>query len=188
MINNIKHVFIDLGSHYGKVIRKFIDSKLYNKDFIIHAFEPNTNIPNSVFLQYPEMVIIHKEAAWINDGELDLFIHPNPHSEGSSICKEKITGGLNKNNPIKIKCIDFSKWLNENFSIEDDIILKMNIEGAEYTLLPKMIESGSIKLIKKLYLFHHWYKIKMEKEIDTDLMNKLSEIPNLLIFNDNCSF
>ena len=44
----------------------------------------------------------------------------------------------------KVEAIDFSKWVLENFTEEDFIILKMDIEGSEYKVLPKMIEDGTI--------------------------------------------
>ena len=40
-----------------------------------------------------------------------------------------------KANKIKVPCIDFSKWVLENFSQEDKVILKLDIEGAEYDFL-----------------------------------------------------
>jgi FkbM family methyltransferase len=181
-------IFIDLGSHFGAIIRKFMTSKSCSPSCKIYAFEPSPVITEETFSKYPKNVIIYKKVAWVKEGMVDFFINKNPKLQGSSVCKEKKTGKLDKEHPIKIECMDFGKWLKDNFSPNDDIILKMNIEGAEYTLLPRMVEDGSIKMIKKLYLFHHWYKIKLPKSADEDIMSKLSDVPGLTVINDEYSF
>lgn len=179
-------VFIDLGSHFGAIISKFIASKSYTKGCEIHAFEPNPVITENHFMRYPAGVIIHRKAAWIKDGSLDFYINHDPRVQGSSVCRDKITGDLDKKNPVKIECIDFGAWLLRSFKAFDEIILKMNIEGAEYELLPKMINDGSIGMIKKLYLRHHWQKIGFPKSIDDKLMERLSVVPGLQVFDTYC--
>jgi FkbM family methyltransferase len=180
------NAFIDLGSFRGAIIRKFIASPQYSTDFIIHAFESNPKIGEDIFKTYPSGVIVHKEAAWISDGEIDFFINKERPTrvQGSSVFKEKTTGDLDKENPLKIKCIDFSAWLKKNFTCGDNVIVKMNIEGAEYEVLNKIIYDGNMHLIRRLYLKRHWHKIGIPQSIDTKLMADLSLYSGLQIFKD----
>ena len=68
--------------------------------------------------------------------------------------------------------VDFSQWIINNFNKNDYIICKMNIEGAEYDILEKMIEDGSIQYVNKCYIaFHH----KKVKGISEDRHNKLKK-------------
>lgn len=61
------------------------------------------------------------------------------------------------NEPVLVDCIDFSKWITENFSKQDLIIVKMDIEGSEYKILPKMIEENTISYINTLCVeWHDW--------------------------------
>lgn len=178
------NVWIDLGSHFGAITRKFMASKLYSPDFIMHAFEPNPVISRITFFSYPQNVIVHREAAWICDGEIELYINQDPRVQGSSIHREKITGNLDKDNPVRVKCIDFSAWLKANFSKTDNIIVKSNIEGAEYQLFERLISNGTIEYIKKLFLRRHWQKIGMSIDQDVDFIERLLKVPGLAVIND----
>jgi len=170
------NVFIDLGSHKGKIIQKFMKSKLYSKDFVIHAFEVSPLLGPEVFAAYPKGVIVHKSAAWTSAGELEFFVcREKKESQGPSLFKEKTTGNLDKGRPEKVKCFDFSAWIKTKFQPTDNIIVKCNIEGAEYPVFRKMILDGTIGYIKKLFLRVHWHKIGMDKDDHEQFMRQLRE-------------
>ena len=58
---------------------------------------------------------------------------------------------------IEVESIDLSKWIIKNFKPDDLIVLKMDIEGAEYKVLPKMFEDGSVNYINvALIEWHDW--------------------------------
>ncbi|KKL11128.1 hypothetical protein LCGC14_2548890, partial [marine sediment metagenome] len=56
---------------------------------------------------------------------------------------------------ITVKQINFSKYIINNFKKNDNIILKIDIEGKEYDLLEHMIKTGSISYINKIYCEWH---------------------------------
>ncbi len=61
-----------------------------------------------------------------------------------------LTGGFRKLSYRKtIPVIDLSKWIMETFTIEDYIIFKLDVEGAEYEILRKMINDKAFKYIDK---------------------------------------
>ena len=74
----------------------------------------------------------------------------------------------------EVEAIDFSKWVLENFTEEDFIILKMDIEGSEYKVLPKMIEDGSIKFINKLIIEWHNWQFPQYNELTSSLSTEIS--------------
>mmetsp|Transcript_18980 Transcript_18980/g.48561 ORF Transcript_18980/g.48561 Transcript_18980/m.48561 type:complete len:192 (-) Transcript_18980:190-765(-) len=43
--------------------------------------------------------------------------------------------------------IDFSAWLRDSFTEADFVVLKMDVEGGEHKIVPKMISDGTIKLV-----------------------------------------
>ena len=60
----------------------------------------------------------------------------------------------------------------------------MNIEGAEYPVLNKMVEDGSINYIDKLIVAFHSHKItSITKEEHDELNEKLKGI-NMEVFGD----
>jgi len=58
---------------------------------------------------------------------------------------------------IKAKCVDFSSWL-KRYNAEDHIVVKMDIEGAEYFVLEKLIANGIPPCLKVLNIeWHDWF-------------------------------
>jgi FkbM family methyltransferase len=78
--------------------------------------------------------------------------------------------------PVLVECIDFSKWIKDNFSKEDYIFLKMDIEGSEYKILPKMINDGTISYIDALVIeWHDW----IMPEFKSDTLQLQQQLQNL---------
>ena len=147
----MKKVYIDCGSWNGTSIEVF---RRNNTGYEIHAFDPICRY------DYPPDVHYYKKAVWIEDCQKRLYINRDKINRGSSLFKGKRTAELDKKHPKKVQCIDFCKWIRENFSKDDYIILVMNIEGAEYAVLNKMMVDRTIEYIDELYVSPHAGKIK----------------------------
>ena len=52
---------------------------------------------------------------------------------------------------IEVESIDLSKWIIDT-NRNDLIVLKMDVEGAEYKILPKMFEDGSVSYINYAFI------------------------------------
>ena len=170
------NAFIDLGAFRGSYIKRFYKSSMYSPDFKIYAFECN---PHLAAIQYGNDVTVIHKAAWTYDGELEFFVSRSKPADvqGSSIYKEKITGNLDTEHPVKVACCDFSKWLKETFTPDDNIILKMNIEGAEYDVLEKCIADDTICYIKNAWIQWHWKRCGISGERHAKLIGDLKALP-----------
>jgi FkbM family methyltransferase len=115
---------------------------------------------------------------------LDFIDYDLPATGGSCVMeiKEKLkrTDGQNKilefKETIEVDAIDFSLWVSENFSPDDLIILKMDIEGSEYKVLPKMINDGSIKYINDLIIEWHDWELPEYSELTLEIENKIKSL------------
>jgi len=58
--------------------------------------------------------------------------------------------------PVRVDCIDFSDWIRSNFSKRDHIVVKMDVEWAEYPILGKMLADESIDYVSELLIEFHW--------------------------------
>ena len=54
-----------------------------------------------------------------------------------------------------VPVIDLSKWIIENFSKNDYIYVKMDIEGMEFLLIQALIESGALDYIDEMDVEWH---------------------------------
>lgn len=164
-----KKIWIDCGAHKGVITRHFMQR---HDGYEGYAFEPN---PNTITI-VPSNVTLFKVAVWIENCALPFYLfEKDATSEGCTLLKEKINRELDKKNPITVECVDFGAWLREICCTDDKVIVKMDIEGAEYVVLKKMIGDGTISLISKLYIEFHWKKLKMKKAHHNKFVKRLRQ-------------
>lgn len=172
-----KRVFIDLGANIGDTVRYFIDDVATDTDELlrgygakdrkkweIYAVEANPffNKHLDELKEYTEnlghTIYVFKEtAAWIEDKQLEFYldlINPERNYWGSS---------LNKNHPdvqksnfekVIVNAIDISKIL-KYYSPNDEVIMKIDIEGTEYKLLLHLLKQDTLKLIDIIAIEFH---------------------------------
>ena len=141
----MRRIFIDCGYLRGKGTLFFKQTKDYSEDFEFYAFDPS-NVPDP-----PPEINFNNQAAWIYDGTIDFYVRGG--TKRSSVIATK-----NRHNIKKIPCIDFSKWVIDNFDKNDFMVLKMDIEGAEYAVLKKMYEDKSLHYFDIAYVEPHYAK------------------------------
>lgn len=150
-----RKIFLDCGGHDGCSVRTFLKSRADADQFEIYSFEPNPRL--GLFYDKLPTTLVPK-AVWTDDGEVPFFLDEKDY-DGSSLYRHKqnIVGGT----PLTVSAIDFSRWLRRHFRSSDQIVLKLDIEGAEYRVLDKMIDDGTIDWIAELYVDFHWNKLGM---------------------------
>lgn len=164
--------FIDAGAHDGCSARKFRKEYDPNFEYYIYSFEANPDL-FEYFTLLKKHELIHK-AVWIKDGTITLYKSQAIFKDGSTLIKNKVTGDLDKSNPVSIECVDFSSWIKNNFLSDDYIILKMDIEGAEYKVLKKMISDGSMNYINELWVEWHRKKINLDWKTHNNLIKNIN--------------
>lgn len=182
-------IFIDCGAHCGESIVHA--KKLFGNDTTIYSFEANTNLFKDVqkYFKEDKNVNTYNKAVWIDNSYTKFYVSTS-WSDGSSLYKEKISGGINENIYINVECIDLSSFLKENFTEEDHVILKLDVEGAEYEILNKLIEDNTIKLVKEFYGEFHAEKIDtqrvkdLEKKINKYFIDNKIEFKNWELVNN----
>lgn len=65
---------------------------------------------------------------------------------------------------IVVECISLSKFVKQQAEIYQEIVLKLDIEGAEYEVLEDMIYKNALKNITTLHCEFHWEKIGMPEQ------------------------
>lgn len=169
----MKRVFIDVGYNKGQSIDHFIRIVPDYDEYEIHAFEPDSrNFRHFDKHQDRCNIQFHKEVVWVFDGEVTF--HISRESFGNTVIKEK--GNLIDSKMLP--CVDLVKFIKDNYTIEDYIILKLDIEGGEYKLLQHMIDTQCMAYIDELFVEFH--KDKVAKSLvegeHENLVNALREL------------
>lgn len=151
-------IFIDCGFHHGEGLRHFAKELHIDHTWIVICFEPNPACLmqerlNCFGWPYTKpLVFANNLACWISYGE-ELFSHCLD-SESSGLFLEgsiPISGFRS----IYVPCIDFSAWLSQIPEQYDEIYCKMDIEGAEFEVLRKMIRDKSALRLTKIWVEFH---------------------------------
>lgn len=174
-------VCIDCGANVGRISELFAKSGAR-----VYSFEPNPlclKILKRRVKKYPNVEVIEKGVldkacprklyhSDLTDADREFF------SQSSSICVTK--DNVNTENFIEIECVDlcsFIKDLITKLKISSIDILKIDVEGAEFAILEKMIEDGLYKKIKYILVETH-------DETIPEIQEKAKKVRELIISND----
>lgn len=187
--NYMKNIFLDCGTHFGQGLSYFIRKYNMVSNWHIESYEANPVTFNQFEPQRIYKNVVYKNLAVnVYDGIVDFNIEcPSDIIEKNTGMASSIIpidewnpqeGKLIFNESIKVNCIDFSKYIKESFSLSDFIVCKLDIEGAEFSILNKMIEDKTIEYIKHLYVeFHsdYFYDKQTMREQENLIIKTISQ-------------
>jgi FkbM family methyltransferase len=157
-----RKIFIDCGANRGQSVKRFRELFPDHADFEIYCFEPDREVAAKIDLS-PNWGVVFPHAAWVSNGFLDFY--PGPSTLGSSLYADKTTGTIAQT-PVKVSSIDLGRLLKSFMDWEDFIVLKMNVEGAEYPVLRRMLDDGTLTMVDRLFVRWHQAKIPSISEAE----------------------
>ncbi|KAL5170172.1 hypothetical protein HKD37_11G031931 [Glycine soja] len=158
-----RYVYVDVGARsYGSSIGSWFRKQYpkQNRTFEVYAIEAD----KSFHEDYREKrgVTLLPYAAWVRNETLFFEITRDP------IKNVMMRGrGMGRINPVqissshmgdkdKIQGFDFAEWLMSTVTKRDFVVVKMDVEGTEFHLIPRLIQTGAICLIDELFLECHY--------------------------------
>ncbi|XP_030505814.2 uncharacterized protein LOC115720774 [Cannabis sativa] len=166
-----RYVYVDVGArNYGSSIGNWF-LKHYpkqNKTFEIYAIEADNTFHEDY--KRKKGVILLPHAAWIRNETL-FFEISRDTSNRIGKQRRRRGGGMGRIQPVmpstsymqdldKIQGFDFANWLKNTVTQNDFVVVKMDVEGTEFYLIPKLIETGAICLIDELFLECHYDRLQ----------------------------
>lgn len=183
-----RKILIDGGAHCGCTRRYFRHLHDKKKEFEIYSFEPTIELN-----KYCQDLI--NRAIWIEDGSMPFHVF---EIRGGNTLNEEKAKNLRKQTqkyPLAKKSellsstpysdltevryvptIDIDRWIKENFQKNDYIILKLDIEGAEYDVVRHMLKNGSMSYINKLFIEWHSIRCGHTKQEDASLNQQVKKL------------
>jgi FkbM family methyltransferase len=130
----------------------------------IYLFEANP-IFNTALVQAKEhydelgikVNIFPSTVADVRDGTRTFFFDTTPDHDslGSSIYASHPDVVKSKTNGTELSAINISRWLLMNFLPRDFVVVKMDIEGSEYEIVPHMAEMSVWTVVDHLLVEWH---------------------------------
>ncbi|KAI9203154.1 uncharacterized protein BJ171DRAFT_624927 [Polychytrium aggregatum] len=139
------------------------------EDFVIYMFEADhrftpdlQNLTAELAESEPPIKVWLRDATAVHnqDGDIDLFVDEWSHDNAywaSSI--RPWDGWAIRSDPAvpvrKVQAIDFARWLELTARPDDYVVVNLDLEGAEFVILPHLWESRAFRLIDSLLV--HWH-------------------------------
>ena len=151
-------IFIDAGYYIGRALKYY--APFLDDSWTVYAFEPNTELDVEESLkQFPFQIEWIKKAVWTEDGETEFRLAGRNDASHIDGIRDSV------DRKIVVPTIDFSRFIAE--LPQDSIIcVSMDIEGAEYPVMRKMLEEGTASKLDLLDVeFHH--RLLLEEDAAT---------------------
>jgi FkbM family methyltransferase len=145
-----KPVIYDCGANIGTSVL-FFAQKYPNA--IIKAFEPSPSVfeilKSNIQKNKINNVELYQNAVWINNEELSFNDEGSDNGSISAVARA---------NTIKVQALDFLEIINKEEKID---LIKIDIEGAESILLPRM--KPAFSKIEKIFIEYHSFNNEEQK-------------------------
>lgn len=166
-----RRIFLDCGGYDGCSVIEFLTAR---PGYRVVSFEPNPQLWG-YYRWLPTTLV--KQAVTTFDGRVALTLDP-VDADGSSILADKAVvfdrSVPNSECPtIHAECLDLSAHLARTIGPEDHVALKLDVEGAEYDILERMLADGTIDLVDELLVEFHWHKCGVSEDRHDALVEAL---------------
>ena len=138
--------FIDCGANIGQSI-DWAKKIFSNNNLKVDSFEPLPLNIQTLKNKYSneKNITIHDCAVSTADGMATFYCQHWGARTGSSLTKKEMTGAPTGKKELKdlitVKTIDLARWLKLNIMPNEIPVLKIDIEGSEYDVLPHLFEN-----------------------------------------------
>mmetsp|Transcript_34841 Transcript_34841/g.57629 ORF Transcript_34841/g.57629 Transcript_34841/m.57629 type:complete len:280 (+) Transcript_34841:2-841(+) len=164
-----RYIFVDLGSRsFSSSTEDFLNTYPESRRFHVHAFEMDEAYAKewrSTALQHGTRAMsFHLTQAGVSDRDGRVVVAAGSKALMKNIAGKGYTGQQARTGAAasaaasleEIRTLNFSRWLKKNVDESDFVVVKMDIEGSEYVVLPSLLASGAIVLIDEMMLETHY--------------------------------
>ncbi|KAM7262972.1 hypothetical protein ACFE04_000655 [Oxalis oulophora] len=158
-----RYVYVDVGARsYGSSIASWFKKQYpkQNKTFDIYAIEADKHFHEDYKLK--KGVNLLPYAAWVKNETLMFEINGDPGKQvvdkgrGMGRIKPADLKFAGDGSVEKIQGFDFAQWMKNSVTEKDYVVMKMDVEGTEFDLIPRLFQTGAICLIDELFLECHY--------------------------------
>ena len=180
----IHKVFLDFGGHLGESVRRFFKEVKDASFYDIWSFEPhpqNFKKMQEILSGWKNVKCCQKAVVRTANNKTHELrtLYPGTinNADGSTLLKEKTTGGIDYAKAQAVRCIDLKRVLRDGkVELGDYVVLKMNIEGGEYELMQYILDAGLMQYFNEIYVQVHKHKLDaLKKQEYVDIETAFAE-------------
>ncbi|WP_199621694.1 FkbM family methyltransferase [Paenibacillus alkalitolerans] len=159
-------IAIDCGANTG-----WVTLRMAERGATVYAFEPNPHMFDFLRIRFFDnpKVYCRNQGVWDRNGKMRLYLYPGSDTDPIS---HAYASSIFGNNPIidpnlyvDIEVIDLTEFISH---LKSRIkLLKIDIEGAEFELLEKIIDLDMYNIIDKIVVeTHEWLIPDSQQKLD----------------------
>jgi len=142
--------FVDCGAFTGDTCNLFLEHpEVFGVEdpdgYDLYAFEPGKQHWD---FHQPERVTLINQAVWVADEQRN-YVGGAGNQAATIVIDPEVLRGR------PVECVDFDAWLRQ-FEGYEAVLVKMDIEGAEFPVLERLLETGTLRLITGLFVEFHF--------------------------------
>jgi FkbM family methyltransferase len=125
---------------------------------VLYGFDPWPALVEGEVVADGTRVVLERKAAWIEDGEIEFARVRGLRGWDSTVMRAKNAKGewTGAGEIVRVPCFDFSAWLR---TLPEPSVVKLDIEGAEFPVLEKLVADGTDAHVAELLI--EWHDDKM---------------------------
>jgi FkbM family methyltransferase len=125
---------------------------------VLYGFDPWPALVEGEVVADGTRVVLERKAAWIEDGEIEFARVRGLRGWDSTVMRAKNAKGewTGAGEIVRVPCFDFSAWLR---TLPEPPVVKLDIEGAEFPVLEKLVADGTDAHVAELLI--EWHDDKM---------------------------
>jgi FkbM family methyltransferase len=179
--------FIDCGTSLFEGLEKFNSFYHFDTSWKIDSFEANPLTYETALKRkpnYPNLNFQNK-AVWIHDNTVNVNINDKlPLDNGTNILENppdrdiQYNRKFNWTRKLSVPAVDLARVICS--SNDDVIVVKLDIEGAEFEVLEHLIKTNAVKKISNMYVeFHERFfinDVEKYRQKKYELIQRISEL------------
>ncbi|CAL4913976.1 unnamed protein product [Urochloa decumbens] len=171
-----RYVYVDVGARsYGSSIGGWFRKQYPKQNHTFEVFAVEADPAFHADYARRRGVALLPYAAWVRNETLTFEINdgpgpgkkkgggggggagkPNGRGMGRIRRAAGETRGVSSGEVRRVQAFDLAEWLKRTASGQDYVVMKMDVEGTEFDLVPRMIDTGAICLVDELFLECHY--------------------------------
>jgi FkbM family methyltransferase len=161
----MRKIFLDCGANRGQSI--IGAKKQFGSDIEVYSFEAVTILYNKLVEKWSNDPKVHlfNNAVWDKNDKVKIYISTE-WSDASTLYLNKFDRKIDKDLYNEVSSIDLAEFIKTNFTPEDYIILKLDIEGAEYDVLYHLAKTEVMSYLNEVWGEWHLDKFPIEQIVN----------------------
>jgi FkbM family methyltransferase len=160
-----RKVFIDVGAHVGESL---VIAQQPRWGFThLYSFEPAPNCWPILGQLADHRTAVLQFGLWSTDAELELY---DPGAIGASLFEGKSLSGAS----IPVDLRDAAEWFAANIDRDDEVVMKINCEGAECEVLDRLLSAGELSKVDHLVVHFDVRKVPGMADLEAPLRSRMT--------------